>query len=357
MPVMDGLTASKIIRADKHFNDLPIIALTAHASRQHEQECLAVGIDDFVSKPYKEKTLYEVIMKQYIIENKLSVLVVEDNEVNQEVIKDMTDELKLKCHIAATIEEAIQYFNTVKYHIIFMDLNLPDGNGFEATTIIRQKEQKNSLEETPIIALTASSNDEDKIKAKKAGMNGYMYKPFEIVELQDILMAHVLTKDIKKNDIDAASDKLHNFNEPASAINHVNANNTAKDKNSVPLKSIDNDKNDFNDNILDQAVLEKLQEKPKLFNRIRKTFLETSPDMLNKIESAIANDDYEEIEMSSHSLKSSSRFMAAMKLGDICAEIESKSRDKAPLDTIKPLLIKAKENSSQVFNVLNTFNE
>ena len=63
MPTLDGITATKMLRQEERFDELPIIAMTANAMNQHRADCLAAGMNDFVGKPYDPEQLYSVIQK------------------------------------------------------------------------------------------------------------------------------------------------------------------------------------------------------------------------------------------------------------------------------------------------------
>jgi CheY-like chemotaxis protein len=63
MPKMDGLTATKIIRQELNMKDIVIVAMTAHAMREDKQECLAAGMNDYITKPFKPTELYRVLLK------------------------------------------------------------------------------------------------------------------------------------------------------------------------------------------------------------------------------------------------------------------------------------------------------
>ena len=102
MPIMDGLTASRLLRSNEAYHDLPIIALTAHALDKNRDECFDAGMNDFLTKPFEAIDLYQSIIKQLIVSSHVQTLVVEDTPVNQEILKDMMDELGMVYDIAST---------------------------------------------------------------------------------------------------------------------------------------------------------------------------------------------------------------------------------------------------------------
>ena len=118
----------------------------------------------------------------------MKILLVEDNLMNQKVV---TFNLKkLNCDIIAADNgsQAIDLFNSHSFDLVFMDIMLPDMNGYEVTKIFRAIEKENGVEKpVPIIALTANIYDNDKEKCFTVGMNDYISKPFTAKQLTDLI--------------------------------------------------------------------------------------------------------------------------------------------------------------------------
>ncbi len=179
MPRMDGYEASEKIRknttayGDKH---IPIIALTAHAIKGDQEQCLASGMDDYLSKPCSESQI-EAVLKKWlpgkrmlaadtgaveqgasIVETAchdsmiagvpfgraednqkrgMCVLVVEDNEINQNVAAAMLCSFGCSVHLVSNGKQAVEAVTEKTYDLIFMDCQMPVMDGFEATTAIR----------------------------------------------------------------------------------------------------------------------------------------------------------------------------------------------------------------------------
>lgn len=119
--------------------------------------------------------LYEML-QQF---KKTSVLLVEDNFDNRTLVKSYLRDLNLEVDCAFNGKEAHEMFEKKNYDIIFMDIQMPEMDGYEATRIIRQREK--DLQRTPalIIALTAQSYTEDIQKSFDAGMDAHLSKPFQ----------------------------------------------------------------------------------------------------------------------------------------------------------------------------------
>jgi len=122
-----------------------------------------------------------------VISGPLEILLVEDNLNNQIVFQALLDETDHQIEIAWDGEEGLEKFKTKKYDIVFMDLQMPRMNGFEATRKIRQYEKVNNLTETPIIAVSAQTFFKKENKATRAGCNNNLEKPIKRGVLMNIL--------------------------------------------------------------------------------------------------------------------------------------------------------------------------
>ncbi|MGS0496268.1 two-component system sensor histidine kinase/response regulator [Pseudoalteromonas sp. S1727] len=135
----------------------------------------------------------------------LRILVVDDIEQNVELLQLL---LSRDQHIISTASnglEALAIFESQDFDVILMDIHMPECDGITATHRIREIEQQRQLKNTPIIALTASVLQQDKLTAKKAGMNGFANKPVDINQLNQEI-AQVLGFGLNKETLIAQSD-------------------------------------------------------------------------------------------------------------------------------------------------------
>ncbi|MFA6916221.1 MAG: response regulator [Parachlamydiales bacterium] len=119
-----------------------------------------------------------------------NVLVVEDNLINQEIIKELLELMDFHIDIASHGKEALKSTAAKKYDIIFMDIQMPEMDGYETTRQIRHIESPNK--HTTIIALTANAMSDDKIKCIEVGMNDYLSKPLDVQKLEVILQKYLI---------------------------------------------------------------------------------------------------------------------------------------------------------------------
>lgn len=135
-------------------------------------------------------------VNQYISETTVTktdkehnILIAEDNELNAEILSEVFAEQKIKHRIAYDGKQVIEIFaesEIDEFDVILMDIQMPYYNGYEATQIIRKMKREDS-ETVKIIACSANTFEEDKERAKKSGMNGFIVKPINVKHLLDIL--------------------------------------------------------------------------------------------------------------------------------------------------------------------------
>lgn len=204
MPEINGLDAVKHIKSNIQLSKIPaIIMVTAYAQEDVVKEAEAIGLDGFILKPATPSTLFDSVikaMKPSLIEpiekttpiTQLlngSVLLVEDNSVNQLVAKEILSSFGLKVEIAVNGLDAVHKItqntdSTSAFDIVLMDIQMPEMNGIQATQEIR----KNPLfKDLPIVAMTAHAMVGDKEKSLNAGMNEHITKPIDPDELYKTL--------------------------------------------------------------------------------------------------------------------------------------------------------------------------
>lgn len=118
----------------------------------------------------------------------LCVLVVEDNVVNQKVLKAILKKLNITSECAEDGVVAVDFCSKKEYDLIFMDCQMPNMDGFEATRQIRKMERH---EHTPIVAVTANATSKDKEACLESGMTDHMKKPVKIDEIKRVLMQYI----------------------------------------------------------------------------------------------------------------------------------------------------------------------
>lgn len=119
--------------------------------------------------------------------NAINILLAEDNEANQFLIKAISKSKGWEVTVVDDGEEAVKEYDKGNYDLILMDVQMPNMNGYEATKIIREKEKSKGIH-TPIIALTAYAMKSDKDMCIEAGMDAYISKPFKRIQFLDTIL-------------------------------------------------------------------------------------------------------------------------------------------------------------------------
>lgn len=207
MPVMDGISLVKKIKKALHGNIRPFILMLSSLEKtvyQHEAE--RIGIHKFLSKPVKLHELEALLgdifkdgsgpgrdpLRQQPLPHfgkAAKVLVVEDEPINMLLISEVLGRMGLDVIRASNGSEAIGTLTDNDISLIFMDVNMPDVDGYTATRMIRNRQD--GKRDIPIIALTADALPEDKEKCLNSGMNDYLARPFRLEDLQTILRRYL----------------------------------------------------------------------------------------------------------------------------------------------------------------------
>jgi len=139
-----------------------------------------------------EKTAATLLSEQFAQKFPMSILIAEDNLINQKLITKVINKLGYDPLVVNNGNEVLEILSTSSYDIILMDVQMPELDGLETTRIIRKSEFKQPY----IIAMTASAMAEDKTAALEAGMNHFISKPISIQALVDVLEKSYVNKEV-----------------------------------------------------------------------------------------------------------------------------------------------------------------
>lgn len=207
LPDIDGIETTRRIR-NIVGHEIPIIILTAYDWTEIEEEAREAGVNAFLLKPLFKSNLYHVLHDIQLNEQPAAntepaeavdnsfggrVLLVEDNSTNMEIASEFIKRCGADVDQAWEGDEAIETFKNAPdgyYKLIFMDIQLPHMNGYEATKEIRQFENKQARKHTPIIAMSANAFTEDIETAYSSGMDDYITKPISIEKIRTALLRY-----------------------------------------------------------------------------------------------------------------------------------------------------------------------
>ena len=204
MPEMDGIATARKIR-ERVGEDVTIIILTSFDFSEIEEEARAAGVNAFMAKPLFRSRLTATLrqltsekkeenarnyLEDFAKENYAGkrILLAEDNELNREIATEIIGMTGVTIDIAENGKIAVEKVMEAPekwYDLIFMDIQMPIMNGYEATAAIRAL--TGSRGKVPIIAMTANAFAEDVQLAKNTGMNEHIAKPLDLNKLNDVL--------------------------------------------------------------------------------------------------------------------------------------------------------------------------
>jgi len=200
MPGMDGLQASRYIKSDETLKHQPAIVLvTAFGREDVREEAERLQLDGFLLKPVTRSMIVDTLVNVFAEEGAITdkaadgeqdtrlrgarLLLVEDNEINQQIAIELLENAGATVTVANNGREA---FETVSksaegaFHVVLMDLQMPEMDGYQATTTIRADSRFANL---PIVAMTAHATIEERQRCLAAGMNDHISKPIDPVGL------------------------------------------------------------------------------------------------------------------------------------------------------------------------------
>jgi len=207
MPHMDGVEAIRRIHDSEHIDPLPMVMMVTAFDREHlQQEARDLSLDGLLVKPISQSSLLDAILnafgkaearaehRHHIPElaehiRGASILLVEDNEINQQVANELLTQAGLHVSIADDGQQGVEQAakgdaDGNPFDAILMDIQMPVMDGYTATRILRKDPR---FKELPIIAMTANAMASDRDRAAAAGMNDHIAKPIDINEIFKVL--------------------------------------------------------------------------------------------------------------------------------------------------------------------------
>jgi signal transduction histidine kinase/CheY-like chemotaxis protein len=287
MPDMDGFDLTREIRQHPGLSGATIMMLSSAAQPGDRARCREMGVAAYLTKPIKRSDLLDTIMNALGALSSLlpaptapvpapaglsrrSILLVEDNAVNQLLAMRMLEKQGHKVMVAGNGKAALVVLERATFDLILMDVQMPEMDGFATTAAIRAQERTTGAH-IPIIAMTAHAMKGDRERCLAAGMDGYVSKPLLANELYAAIarLARVSTP--------AAADRL-----PGEAAQ--------------PLPEA----------VIDPAMpLKRVQGNHELLRTIVGLFFAETPVLLAQIRNAVGRHNSQELERAAHTLKGS----------------------------------------------------
>lgn len=242
----------------------------------------------------------------------ISILLAEDNLTNQDYARVIFDHIGCQYDIVENGALACKKFEEKAYDLIFMDCQMPEMDGYEASLHIREIEKELGREEIPIVALTAHARAEDREKCLSYRMTDHLTKPYEIQELIDAIKTNLSEEKL------AQADSVAEQQQDSEPDEMPLGNSAGKPSELVlDMKKIENIR-----------TLNQLSGKNILGNIIRR-YLDESRSTVKDITQAQAADDWETLRKSAHKLKSGSANLGGVAVAELCALIEKAAKEQS----------------------------
>ena len=336
MPGLTGLQLIKEVRKKACWNDMPVMILSSVSSIASVDDLDSEAlIDGYLEKPVQQSRLLEKLeslisttdqrvealqpRSTLKVNPDIKVLLAEDNLVNQEVAKGLLGKYGItQITIVDDGKKAVEAYQQQVFDVILMDVRMPEMNGLQATTAIRELE-KDSDQHIPIVALTAQAMKEDVQECLSTGMDYYTSKPIKPDELLSILAT------IAPVSADNNTEKMEPVNEP-------------KDQGTV----FDLD-----------AALAPVGGDTDILHRVIDIFLSTYEGLLDRVRLAVNANDANAIHESAHALKGSVSNFGAKQSAEVAHQLEQMGRN----DTIQGSDIVLQELESEIAQLVTALQQ
>jgi len=223
MPGMDSESLARAIKADPALRETVLVMLTSIGQQGDARRMAEAGFAAYLVKPVRPSELMDalaavwgakaraiptvLVTRHTLAESRAGktpppaetsrhirayVLVAEDNIVNQKVAAGLLEEIGCRVDVVSNGREAVERCELLPYDLVFMDCQMPEMDGYQATAEIRRREA--STRHIPIIAMTAHNMEGDREKCLRAGMDDYASKPVDPAKLQEVLDRWVMRR-------------------------------------------------------------------------------------------------------------------------------------------------------------------
>ncbi len=286
-------------QGSRFYFELPLRLSTAEETTEYK--------DDFDFSNYSQETINRYLKN-------IKILVAEDNMFNQQVIKELLKLSNINMTIVNNGAEAVQALKKDRFDMILMDLNMPVMDGFTATKLIKDQVE---FEKLPIIGLSAAVTKEEQEQCFTVGMLDFVEKPIVPTKLINTICRHIIPLDVIT---ELKTDK----NETAPQEGH-NSENTASHE--IEILGLDI-----------SYLKEIVGADPDIIKTYLQLFVDTSTEISVAIIETIKAEQCLDASKAGHKLKSSAQTIGALKLGELCYQIEvaGKADDLATLQQLLP---------------------
>ena len=194
---LDGFALAQGMKKSNLIDNYPIVLISSNDKTGNYKTCRKLGIDYYLIEPFETKEVTDILDENYpgiedrkvleplinALPDELSILLAEDNLINQKVAQSIFKNIGYEIEIAKNGAEAVELMEKQKFDVLFMDLLMPEMDGYQAAEEIRAAGHT-----LPIVAMSADETDEARKAAFEAGMNDYLTKPTRVESIKHLLI-------------------------------------------------------------------------------------------------------------------------------------------------------------------------
>ncbi|HEX4146059.1 MAG TPA: response regulator [Pirellulales bacterium] len=334
MPSMDGFTLTERIKTSRHAETITALMLSSSGQPADLERCRQLGVTAYLTKPIKHSELFDRLRELFdqpsadaqlalssaLVDSAdaltdgtpsrpLTILVAEDNVVNQRVAKGILDRRGHTVVLANNGREAVQALATQRFDLVLMDLQMPEMGGLEATAEIRQLETATGGR-TPIVAMTAHALAGDRERCLGAGMDAYLSKPIRPQQLLDTIQ-RIVGRTPGNDCPDATESNQHRADQEPPVPGPL-----------APLAS-----SDRSEAVDLAALLGQVENDWDLLGELIALFLDSSPRLLAEAEAGLARHDAQTLERAAHALKGAMQNIGAVPAVQAAIDLEEIGRN------------------------------
>jgi len=350
-PAPEGTKLPEAIRRIPVLRNIRLIAMRPMEGQEKTQALRGQGFDAVLHKPVGPSDLLETLVALVRgtgtaaeePEGDLQdpephppwaggrILLAEDNSTNQELMRAILEKLGLSCDVVSTGLAAVQALKEARYHLVIMDVQMPEMDGLEATRKIRNPATGIPDPDVPVIAMTAHALKGDRERCLEAGMDDYVSKPVEVASLTEVLKGWL------PEDLDREGPGPETTSE---ASDTLRASSGAP---SPPAPAFDR-----------AGLLNRLMGDEEMARTIAAGFLQDIPGQLDSLRHDLEAGDSSGVQRRAHSIAGAARGVGGQVLGRTAAELEELSRD-GRMEETGPLLRVLDRDFAQLKTELETF--
>lgn len=269
------------------------------------------------------------------------ILLAEDNPINQEICIAMLENSGCTVVAVDTGKKVLEAIDKASFDLILMDCQMPETDGYEATRIIRKREQVSNhspAHRNKIVALTANSLIGDREKCLSAGMDDYLPKPFTTQQLHQIVLRWLVDQPAV-GQTPCASEAVA----AATTTSHVSS--TVQRAPVVPVPII------IELQYINEIISMQRPDRPNILNKVIDTFIDDFPNITARLREALNASDTEAIRMVAHKFKSSCATLGAASFAEVFKQMEALARSES-VEGIPELLAQVESSFPDLKNAL-----